>query len=110
MKQVRFQGLKYDTVIFTTPRDTNGEVTDMVSTKHTSYMTGSRTLHQHRSTNGRHEANKATIQRHELTVPSYTNENLTARTTNTEQQGKDYKRSYHEKTRVNKKNTPPYNN
>jgi hypothetical protein len=51
------------------------------------------------------KANKATIQRHELKVPSYTNENLTARTINTEQQGKDYKRSYHEKTRVNKKNT-----
>jgi hypothetical protein len=54
-------------------------------------MTGSRTLHQHRSQMVDTKANKAAIQRHELKVPSYTNENLTARTTNTEQQGKDYK-------------------
>jgi hypothetical protein len=62
----------------------------MVSTKHTSYMTGSRTLHQHRSQMVDTKANKATIQRHELRVPLDTNENLTARTINTEQQGKDY--------------------
>jgi hypothetical protein len=57
------------------------------------------------------KANTAAIQRHELRVPLDTNENLTARTTNTEQQGKDYKWGYHEKTQVNKKkHTPPYKN
>jgi hypothetical protein len=73
-------------------------------------MTDSRTLHQHRSQMVDTKTNKATIQRHELRVPLDANENLTARTINTEQQGKDYNRSYYEKTRVNKQNTPPYKN